>query len=130
MQEKLKEFMKSEGFIFKNSTLENDEYYLDTDFKLLENNTCIRLRTINNKEVFPINKLPNLVKRLNVNFAILTVPREYAQESADFLAAAGIRYIWNFTPCILNVPKEVKVWNENLIGSFLQFTKKGIDEVN
>lgn len=50
-KEKLKEFMKSEGFIFKNSTLENDEYYLDTDFKLLENNTCIRLRTINNKEV-------------------------------------------------------------------------------
>lgn len=50
-KEKLKEFMKSEGFIFKNSTLENDEYYLDTDFKLLENNTCIRLRTINNKEL-------------------------------------------------------------------------------
>lgn len=50
-KEKLKEFMKSEGFIFKNSALENDEYYLDTDFKLLENNTCIRLRTINNKEV-------------------------------------------------------------------------------
>ena len=86
--------------------------------------------TINNREVFPMSKLANLVKRLNVNFAILTVPREYALESADFLAAAGIRYIWNFTPCILNVPKEVKVWNENLIGSFLQFTKKGIDEVN
>lgn len=86
--------------------------------------------TINNREVFPMSKLANLVKRLNVNLAILTVPREYAQESADFLAAAGIRYIWNFTPCILNVPKEVKVWNENLIGSFLQFTKKGIDEVN
>ena len=50
-KEKLKEFMKSEGFIFKNSALENDEYYLDTDFKLLENNTCISLRTINNKEV-------------------------------------------------------------------------------
>lgn len=86
--------------------------------------------TINNKEVFQINKLPDLVSRLNVNFAILTVPRKYAQESADFLANAGIKYIWNFTPCILNVPKDVKVWNENLIGSFLQFTKKGIDEVN
>lgn len=50
-KEKLKDFMKAEGFIFKNSTLENDEYYLDTDFRLLDNNTCIRLRTINNKEV-------------------------------------------------------------------------------
>lgn len=50
-KEKLKEFMKTEGFIFKNSTLENDEYYLDTDFNILENDTCIRLRTVNNKEV-------------------------------------------------------------------------------
>lgn len=50
-KEKLKDFMKAEGFIFKNSILENDEYYLDTDFNLLSNNTCIRLRTINNKEL-------------------------------------------------------------------------------
>ena len=50
-KEKLKDFMKAEGFIFKNSILENDIYYLDTDFNLLSNNTCIRLRTINNKEL-------------------------------------------------------------------------------
>lgn len=85
--------------------------------------------TINNKEVFHVSKLPNLVQRLNVNFAILTVPRKYAQESANYLANSGIKYIWNFTPCILKVPKDVKVWNENLIGSFLQFTKKDIEEV-
>lgn len=50
-KEKLKEFMKSEGFIFKSSTLENDEYYVDANFEMLEKDTCIRLRTINNKEV-------------------------------------------------------------------------------
>ena len=79
---------------------------------------------INGKEVFDITKIANLVMRLGVDFAILTVPKEFAQGTANYLAGAGIKYIWNFTPCILDVPSGVKVWNENLIGSFLQFTNR------
>lgn len=82
---------------------------------------------INGKEVFNITKVGNLVQRLNVDIAILTVPRAYAKGVANYLAGSGIKYIWNFTPCVLDVPKGVKVWNENLIGNFLQFTNK--DEV-
>ena len=85
--------------------------------------------TINNKEVFHISKLAELVKELNVEIAILTVPGEFAQDSANYLALSGIKYIWNFTPRILHVPKEIKVWNENLIGSFLQFTRNSKDTV-
>lgn len=84
--------------------------------------------SINNKQVFHIGKLPNLVKRLNVEIAILTVPRQAAQQTAEFLIASGIKYIWNFSPCILDVPDGIQVWNENLMGNFLQFTiqkKKG-----
>jgi len=81
---------------------------------------------INDIEIFHINNLPELAKKLNVNFAILTVPKRHAQESAIFLENSGIKYIWNFTPCIIKVSKDVKIWNENLIGSFLQFTKKDI----
>jgi len=77
---------------------------------------------INGKEVFDLTKVSNLALRLGVDIAILTVPKEYAKSAANYLAGAGIKYIWNFTPCILDVPKDVKVWNENLIGSFLQFT--------
>ena len=77
---------------------------------------------INGKEIFDISRVGNLAQRLCVETAILTVPKEYAQGIANYLAGAGIRYIWNFTPCILDVPKDVKVWNENLIGNFLQFT--------
>jgi len=82
---------------------------------------------INGKEVFDITKVGNLSQRLGVDIAILTVPRDYAKGVANYLAGAGIKYIWNFTPCILDVPNDIKVWNENLIGSFLQFTNK--DEV-
>ena len=80
--------------------------------------------TINGKEVFDITKVGNLSQRLNVDIAILTVPREFAKGVANYLAGSGIKYIWNFTPCILDVPSDIKVWNENLIGSFLQFTNK------
>jgi redox-sensing transcriptional repressor len=83
--------------------------------------------TVNGKEVFNITKVGNLAQRLGVDIAILTVPRESAKSVANYLAGSGIKYIWNFTPCILDVPEDVKVWNENLIGSFLQFTHN--DEV-
>lgn len=62
-KEKLKEFIKSEGFIFKNSTLENDEYFLDINFDMIENDSCIRVRTVNNKEV--ILSFEGMVKNLS-----------------------------------------------------------------
>ncbi len=77
---------------------------------------------INNKEVFPIDKLPEIAEKFEAKIAILTVPRKNAQDVASFLVKSGIRYIWNFTPCVLNVPNNTQVWNENLIGNFLQFT--------
>lgn len=81
---------------------------------------------VNSKQIFHISKLPNLVQRLGVEIAILTVPRQFAQQVADFLIQSDIKYIWNFTPAVLKVPANVKVWNENLMGSFLQFACKDI----
>lgn len=72
--------------------------------------------------ILDVSKLPNLARKSNVDIAILTVPREYAQITADFLVKANIKYIWNFTPTVLSVPEDVQVWNENLMGNFLQFT--------
>ena len=79
---------------------------------------------LNGIDVFSLTKIGNLSSRLNVKFAILTVPKEVASATANYLAGAGIKNIWNFTPCILDVPKDIKVWNENLIGNFLQFTNQ------
>lgn len=80
--------------------------------------------TANGKEIFHINKLTNLIERLNIEIIILTVPRNSAQYVADLLSNTRIKYIWNFTPVVLAVPNEIEVWNENLIGNFLQFTLK------
>ena len=78
--------------------------------------------SVNNKIILDIEKPPNLSRKTDVDIAILTVPKEFAQSTADILIKAGIKYIWNFTPVVLSVPDNVQVWNENLMGNFLQFT--------
>ena len=89
----------------------------------LFDNSFLKIGTIiNGKKVYDIDKLPEMAERQEVKIVILTVPRQFAQEVTDFLVSSGIKYIWNFTPCVLNVPNHVQVWNENLIGNFLQFT--------
>lgn len=89
---------------------------------LFDNDTLKVGLKVNNKEIFHISKLSDLADKLSVEIAIMTVPREYAQNTADFLIQSNIKYIWNFTPTVLNVPNNVQVWNENLMGNFLQFT--------
>lgn len=79
-------------------------------------------KTVNNKMILDISKLPNLARKSDVDIAILTIPRAYAQLMADYLVKANIKYIWNFTPSVLDVPENVQVWNENIMGNFLQFT--------
>ena len=76
---------------------------------------------IDNKEVYDLSNIADIIKKTGVNIAILTIPNKVAQDVTDKLVSAGIKYIWNFAPTILTVPDDVKVWNENLIGSFLQF---------
>ncbi len=78
--------------------------------------------TVNGKQVFHLSRFLDLTKKLNVEIAILTVPRQVAQDTANLLVDSGIKYIWNFSPSILKVPEDVQVWNENLMGNFLQFT--------
>lgn len=81
-------------------------------------------RKIRNNNPYHMEHLKEKAKEMDVEIAILTVPRQFAQGAADVLVKAGIKYIWNFTPTILDVPAEIQVRNENLMGNFLQFTYK------
>ena len=79
-------------------------------------------KIINGMDIKNISELPEIAKNNEVDIAILTVPRQFAQTTADFLVKSNISYIWNFAPVVLSVPNNVQVWNENLMGNFLQFT--------
>jgi redox-sensing transcriptional repressor len=73
---------------------------------------------IGGREVFPIDKLQNLVRRLHVRLGILTVPADAAQDLAERMVSAGIEGIWNFAPVTLTVPENVIVENTRLYETF------------
>jgi redox-sensing transcriptional repressor len=73
--------------------------------------------TIGGKEIFPLEKLANLLPRLNAHIAIVTVPVASAQEVVDTAVASGALAIWNFAPTHINVPSNIVVENVNLASS-------------
>ncbi|HPJ21358.1 MAG TPA: redox-sensing transcriptional repressor Rex [Clostridia bacterium] len=79
---------------------------------------------VNGHKVFDVSKFSDLAKRLNVRIAILTVPFDKAQETADMMCEAGIKAIWNFAPVHLKVPDDVIVQNENMAVSLSVLVKK------
>ena len=73
-------------------------------------------------EVYQLKQLPEVVKAEGVEMAIITVPKNSAQKVADFAIQAGIKYLWNFAPLMIEVPEGIRVQHENLVGNFLAFT--------
>ncbi len=80
--------------------------------------------SIHGIEVFDIARGPELLKKLDVRLAILTVPAENAQEAADFLVKSGISGIWNFSPVNIDVPKGVTTHKEDLISGLAVLSVK------
>jgi redox-sensing transcriptional repressor len=65
-------------------------------------------RKIENLTIEDASKLQTLKKR-KISLAIIAVPRDSAQKTADALVKAGVKGILNFSPCHITVPKKVKV---------------------
>jgi redox-sensing transcriptional repressor len=61
--------------------------------------------------LYPAYKMGEVIARFGIEIALLCVPPQAAQETAEKLAAAGIRGILNFAPSVLTVPPEVAVRN-------------------
>jgi redox-sensing transcriptional repressor len=55
----------------------------------------------------PLSELKSTVEKMGIRVAILAVPPDAAQESADQCVEAGIRGLLNFAPVSLNVPREI-----------------------
>ncbi|MFZ1730672.1 MAG: redox-sensing transcriptional repressor Rex [Bacteroidota bacterium] len=69
--------------------------------------------------VASISRLASMIQKKKIELVILTLPRGSAQQVTDVAIGAGVRAIWNFTPCELNVPSGIKVRNEQIIGGFM-----------
>lgn len=60
------------------------------------------------------DNISEFCKEKNIEIGILALPSQFAQESADVLAKAGIKAILNFAPKVLNLPRGIEVRNIDL----------------
>ena len=75
-------------------------------------------KSINNKKIYSIYQLSNMIEELHIDVAILVTPAESAQEVTNMLVNAGIKAIWNYVPIRLDIKGNVFVENLNLASSF------------
>ena len=66
------------------------------------------------KDILPISTLSEYCIANNVKLGIITVGQGSAQQVCDMMEQSGIKAIWNFAPCNLEVSDGILVKNENL----------------
>jgi redox-sensing transcriptional repressor len=64
---------------------------------------------------YHIDSLEEIIKKENINIAIISVPPDEAQNVANRLIAAGVKGILNYTPARLNLPDNVYVEDVDLL---------------
>ena len=64
--------------------------------------------------VCDIKDLPAWQQEHHVSIAILTVPVDQAQETADRVIASGMTAIWNFTPYRIKAPRDIVIANTSI----------------
>ena len=77
-----------------------------------------------NNKIFHINRMEYFIKRFDIKIAIITTPKESAQEVCNKLVKSGIKAIWNFAPINLKVQENIVIKNEDLATSLLILLKK------
>ena len=79
-----------------------------------DSNEQILRHSKNAKEILPIHELSQFCETNHIQLGIITVGQGSAQWVCDRMIACGIRAIWNFAPCRLDVPEGVLLKQENL----------------
>jgi len=69
-----------------------------------------------------LEELKDFVKEIDVEIAVLTIPKEKAIEVANMLVENGVRAIWNFAHTDLNLPEHIIVENVHLSESLMQLS--------
>lgn len=82
-----------------------------------DNNPNKYNRMINGVFCYSTDLLPEIVRKNNITIGIITVPAEFATETADLLIISGIKGILNYTPTPLKVPSHVYLEEYDMITS-------------
>lgn len=82
-------------------------------------NTVLEGISVRGIEVQMISNLPLFLRENKVEIAVLTLPKNRAEEMAAMLVDNGIKAIWNFAHLDLHVPEDVIVENVHLSESLM-----------
>lgn len=66
------------------------------------------------KVLLPMSEFKTFCEEHNVQIGIITVGEGSAQTVCNIMTDCGIKAIWNFAPCKLNIPEGVVIQQENL----------------
>lgn len=64
---------------------------------------------VGDTEIFDVKNFANVVKKANIDVAVIAVPGEFAQDVLDQITEAGIKAVMNFAPIPLKVANGVKI---------------------
>ena len=95
------------GFIFKG---------------IFDNNPALKGKVVRGLEIQPMENMEAFIKDNDVDIAVLTIPKTAAVSVAEVLVKNGIKAIWNFAHCDLNVGDDVVVENVHLTDSLLKLS--------
>lgn len=71
-------------------------------------------RIVDGIPVYPMKDMAEQIKQQQIEIAIMAIPADSAQETADLLIESGIKGIMNFTPVRLHTPADVQVQSVDL----------------
>ncbi len=89
---------------------------------VFDKNPALCGKKIRDMEVQPMENMEAFVKENDIDIAVLTIPKTCAVEVAEKLVNCGIRAIWNFAHCDLNVPPHIQVENVHLSESLMKLS--------
>lgn len=69
--------------------------------------------------IYPVDRSAEIIKRCRADIGIIAVPKEHAQEVADYMVLSGLYRIVNFAPCSINVPAKMQIRNIDFTIEFL-----------
>lgn len=85
-------------------------------------NPVLKGISIRGNEIRMMDELPEFLRENDIQIATLTLPKAYAEETANLLVENGIKAIWNFAHLDLAVPEDVIVENVHLSESLMRLS--------
>lgn len=89
---------------------------------IFDNNPALYGKQIRGIPVQSMEYMEQFVRENDIDIAVLTIPKTSAAEVAETLSECGIRGVWNFAHCDLNVPPHIRVENVHLSESLMKLS--------